>query len=48
MRSLGVGDDQRLNLIKESHVLDARINFICLDYPNFIDHMDQFDADSEE
>lgn len=40
--------DERLSLIEESSVLDARINFICLDYPSFLEHMDKFEGNSEE
>lgn len=46
-RSLS-SSDERLSLIEESSVLDARINFICLDFPSFLEHMDEFDGASEE
>ena len=46
-RSLGV-NDERLSLIDDSSVLDARVNFICLDFPSFLEHMDEFDGSSEE
>ena len=35
-------------MIEDSSVLDARTNFICLDYPSFLEHMDEFDGTSEE
>lgn len=46
-RSLGI-NDERLSLIQATELLDVRINFVCLDYPNFIEHMDEFDGSSEE
>jgi len=34
--------------LQESRFLDARVNFVCLDYPNFLEHMDEFDGSTEE
>jgi len=39
--------DERLELL-ESFDIDPRINFICLDYPEFIEVIDSFTGSSEE
>lgn len=43
--SLSSSDD-RLNILQD--VDDARINFICLDSPSFIEHIDAIDGTDEE
>jgi hypothetical protein len=45
MRSLG-SNDQRLNLLRNHW--DPRINFVCLDYPTFLEHIDPLDGSSAE
>mmetsp|Transcript_16338 Transcript_16338/g.25251 ORF Transcript_16338/g.25251 Transcript_16338/m.25251 type:complete len:197 (+) Transcript_16338:1975-2565(+) len=38
--------DSRLEIL--SGFSDPRINLVCLDYPQFLEHIDPFDGDSEE
>jgi len=38
--------DTRLNLLKDFE--DPRINFVCLDYPNFLEHIDTFEGTTDE
>jgi len=45
MRSMTTNDN-RLSILKDFS--DARINFVCLDYPNFLEHIDGFSGSSEE
>lgn len=45
MRSLG-SNDQRLNILKNHW--DPRINFVCLDYPTFLEHIDPLDGSSAD
>ena len=45
MRSMN-SNDNRLNILK--NYIDPRINFVCLDYPSFLEHIDGFDGSSEE
>ena len=40
------GSDERLKLL--SGFEDNRINFVCLDHPDFLEHIDSFDGESEE
>ena len=46
MRSMN-SNDNRLNILS-GYVYDPRINFICLDYPDFLEHIDSFDGSTEE
>lgn len=39
-------NDSRLNILKSFS--DPRINFVCLDYPSFLEHIEGFDGSSEE
>ena len=39
-------NDDRLNLLRDYQ--DPRINFICLDYPTCLEHIDQIDGSSED
>ena len=45
MRSINAHDN-RLDILK--NFSDPRINFVCLDYPNFLEHIDAFDGSTEE
>ena len=45
MRSMS-STDPRLNLLRDHW--DQRINFVCLDYPDFLEHIDPFDGSSSE
>jgi hypothetical protein len=38
--------DKRIKMLPNHW--DPRINFICLDYPDFLEHIDSFDGSSEE
>lgn len=38
--------DSRVDILKDYH--DPRINFVCLDYPTFLEHIDPFDGSTEE
>jgi hypothetical protein len=39
-------NDERLNILNDW--VDPRVNFVCLDYPNFLEHIDSFDGSSSE
>lgn len=39
-------NDERLNILNDW--VDPRVNFMCLDYPNFLEHIDSFDGSSSE
>lgn len=39
-------NDTKLEILKDFN--DPRINFVCLDYPNFLEHIDPFDGSSED
>ena len=45
MRVMG-SSDERLDILNDW--VDPRINFVCLDYPNFLEHIDSFDGSSSE
>jgi hypothetical protein len=45
MRSIS-SNDARLNLLRDHW--DPRINFVCLDYPNFLEHIEPMDGSSSE
>ena len=45
MKTLSSNDD-RLNILR--NVQDPRINFICLDYPTCLEHIDKIDGSSED
>ena len=38
--------DSRADII--TNFADPRINFVCLDYPSFLEHIDPFDGSSEQ
>ena len=39
-------NDERLSILNDW--VDPRVNFVCLDYPNFLEHIDSFDGSSSE
>jgi hypothetical protein len=39
-------NDNRLAILKDFS--DARICFVCLDYPNLLEHIDSFKGNTEE
>ena len=45
MKSMNANDN-RLKILQ--NYFDPRINFICLDFPNFLEHIDSFDGNTEE
>ena len=45
MRSMS-SNDNRMNLLRNHW--DPRINFVCLDYPTFLEHIDPLDGGSTE
>ena len=45
MRVMG-SSDERLDILNDW--VDPRVNFVCLDYPNFLEHIDSFDGSSSE
>mmetsp|Transcript_29411 Transcript_29411/g.44496 ORF Transcript_29411/g.44496 Transcript_29411/m.44496 type:complete len:196 (+) Transcript_29411:1917-2504(+) len=45
MASLSASDN-RLDLLRDFS--DPRVNFICLDYPSFLEHIDSMEGDTEE
>jgi len=45
MRTMS-SNDQRLNILRNHW--DPRINFVCLDYPTFLEHIDPIDGTSAD
>ena len=42
-------NDNRISILSQAgYQYDPRINFICLDYPDLLEHIDSFDGSSEE
>ena len=39
-------NDDRLNILRNFR--DPNILFVCLDYPEFLEHIDAFDGNTEE